>query len=137
MRTLSNKSTPAGNSEVHFIHHGQLLEKVIRDEHKSISSIARTLKISRRTLYNWFESETMDYENLIKTGKIIGYDFSKEIPGIKEMKPKQPEKKRAHAPDKTDEDSVYYWMDKYLALLDKYRELAMKDYVDNDKYGSV
>jgi AcrR family transcriptional regulator len=104
------------------LNYGKIIEKVIRRDSRGISQISRKLNVSRRTLYNWFESEKLDFEIIIKIGLAIGYDFSIEIPDFEEKKknhvhlfPEELTKAKEHH-----STTVYYWMEKYISLLERY-----------------
>jgi len=108
------------------IHVGNILEQVLRMERIGISELSRKLKVSRRTIYNWFEQENLNLQILLEVGNIIGHDFTAELP-------ENLIKKHLHvlnAKDTSsvkntdvDNNSVYFWMNKYISLLEKYNDL--------------
>lgn len=115
---------------------GVTLEKVIRRNRMSISELSRNLDVSRRTIYNWFESETLSFEILNKIGFVIGHDFSGEFPeefanrnnAIKDHI------RDAVATADTPANPVYYWMDRYIKLLEKYTEVLNHEIKDHEKH---
>jgi DNA-binding Lrp family transcriptional regulator len=122
-------SSQSGNQEAEkhtasHINYGHILEKVIRKDRMSISEISRQLNISRRTLYNWFETENLDLEIIRRVGILIDHDFSKELP--------EEFAQLAISPDMNlsgkftgvkSSDAIYYWMDRYIRLLEKFNEV--------------
>jgi len=110
-------------------HAGQVLESIIRKKGHNISELARHMKISRCTIYNWFELELISYDILVKIGSYINYDFSSDFPdvfsGNNNVK---------FEPNKfTEPENVDYWIKKYIILLEKYNEcLLSKNY--NQEY---
>lgn len=114
------------------LNYGSILEKAVRKDCMGISEIARKLQVSRRTLYNWFESENIDLEIFYKVGLITGYDFSKEIPGFEEGKKhfainftKELSASDGHA------NTVFYWMERYIHLLEKYNSILREHNLEN------
>ena len=113
------------------LHYGSILEKAVKKDCMCISEIARKLQVSRRTLYNWFESENIDLEIFYKVGVITGHDFSKEIPGFGE------EKKRfaGNFPElpalNNNTNMAYYWMERYIHLLEKYNSILRELDLEN------
>ena len=108
---------------------GQVIEHVVREDHVGISELSRKLHVSRRTIYNWFNQKTLSYEIIYKIGKAIKHDFSKEFPEnfmIDMQESRLNKDSLIDGDDNTDgayADSVNYWMNKYILLLEKYNEL--------------
>jgi len=124
-------SCESGNLEaekncVSHINYGQILEKVIRNDKMSISEISRHLNISRRTLYNWFETKDLDLEVIRRVGIVIDHDFSKELPEEFAQLTISPDL-NANLSNKftgvKSSDAIYYWMDRYIRLLEKFNEV--------------
>lgn len=111
------------------IHIGKILEKIVRMERIGISELSRKLKVSRRTIYNWFEQENLNLQILFDVGEIIGHDFTNDLP--ESMLHRIRRLPSTEAPVLTNEDelastSVYFWMNKYVSLLEKYNHLLSK-----------
>lgn len=108
---------------------GKVIERVIRNEHVRISELSRKLHVSRRTIYNWFNQESLSIEIICKIGTAIMHDFSHEFPeefACLDRKIKDrisPKEDNAQLFPATPFDSVEYWMNKYIKLLEKYNEL--------------
>jgi len=63
-------------------HHGNILQSAMKTAGISASELARRMKMARKTLYNRFESEKIDFYELVRFGKVLDYDFSKDVPEI-------------------------------------------------------
>ena len=105
------------------VHMGEILEHVVRRDRMGISELARRLNVSRRTMYNWFEMDRLSIEIIRRIGLVIGHDFSAEFP-------EEFAKKSDYVDGESFTDmqnslespptAVYYWMDKYIKLLEKF-----------------
>ncbi|MFZ4263646.1 helix-turn-helix domain-containing protein [Sphingobacterium sp. HJSM2_6] len=106
------------------IHLGKVLEQVLRMEHYGISELSRKLKVSRRTIYNWFEQDNLNLQIIFKVGEIIGHDFTAELPEtlIKNHRNLLNEEEISLIKI-ADSNSVFFWMNKYISLLEKYNDL--------------
>jgi transcriptional regulator with XRE-family HTH domain len=101
------------------IHMGQLLEKVIKRKGINISELATALKITRRTLYNWFKLEVIDECTMQRISSVIVYDFYADAqrPIISnELANRSPEEAS------TTNDEAY-WQNRYIDLLERYSDL--------------
>ncbi|MGV8878827.1 MAG: helix-turn-helix domain-containing protein [Sphingobacteriaceae bacterium] len=111
-------------------HNGEIIERLVRRNGVSISELARRIHVNRRSIYNWFNKKTLKLDVIIKIGNVIGCDFSKEFPdvfspeefammnGLREYNEEKPvlEPKQ----------STQFWIDKYVALLEEYNQLLLK-----------
>ena len=117
---------------------GQVLERVVRRDCIGISELSRKLNVSRRTIYNWFDQKTLNPEILLKVGHVLGHDFSKELPEAFANSSHRPHNTYNHPNQDNstngDNKSVYFWMDKYIKLLEKYNELLGQ--LSDDKKGT-
>ncbi|MNK64438.1 hypothetical protein D3C87_836800 [compost metagenome] len=105
---------------------GQVLERVVRRDRMGISELSRKLNVSRRTIYNWFDQKSLNPEIIWKVGSVIGHDFSIELPEtFAKTNTSINEAFDAHTEDfaNGDANSVYFWMNKYIKLLEKYNEI--------------
>ena len=108
------------------IHVGNVLEQVLRMERIGISELSRKLKVSRRTIYNWFDQENLNLQILLEVGNIIGHDFTAELPETLIRNHRHllnTEDSSSLANADIDNNSVYFWMNKYISLLEKYNDL--------------
>lgn len=105
------------------LHMGEILEHVVRRDRMGISELARRLNISRRTMYNWFEMDRLSIEVIRRIGLVIGHDFSAEFPEEFAKKSDYVDGESFTNIQNSLESSptaVYYWMDKYIKLLEKF-----------------
>jgi len=65
-------------------HKGQIVEKAVRKSGYSLTRLAKSLGISRNTLYNRFDNPNLGYRFIIDVGNIIHYDFTIDFPEIKD-----------------------------------------------------
>lgn len=68
-----------------MIHRGKIFEKRIRTSEKSISEVARGLGFTARHMYNLFDQQNLSLDIIMRTGRIIHYDFAEDIPEIKKL----------------------------------------------------
>lgn len=108
---------------------GHIIELIVREDHVGISDLSRKLQVSRRTIYNWFNQESLSLDIICKIGNAIKHDFSKDFPeefAKLKMENELNESLFMSADFNLDgsySDSVSYWMNKYIRLLEKYNEL--------------
>jgi len=106
-------------------HKGEIIEKAIRSSGISVTELAKRIKKSRRYVYNLFEKNDVPVETILQIGKIIHYNFFKEI---KEIQPAGYifNEDKSSVND-NDPDISYkpaeYWKNKYFELLEKYNQL--------------
>lgn len=93
-------------------HAGKKVESAIRVSGMSITIVASKLGITRRTLYNYFESDSLDPRIISKIEKIIHIR-------IQDHSPLQ----KLEAQSQAQPDSADYWRNKYIELLEKYTQL--------------
>src|SRR5690606_8895903 len=109
-------------------HYGEIIEKVIRKNGYNVSELARTAKVTRRSIYNWFNQPKLKQQVILKIGDALQHDFSAEFPELFASRDFQratgirtntetlnAEKGRAN-----------YWKDKYIDVLEEYNELLAK-----------
>lgn len=105
---------------------GEIVELAVRRQNVNISELSRQLHVHRRTLYNWFGQKKLHTDVIFEIGKVINYDFSSDFEG--ELVGMGYKEEPNHKGDiHTDQsNSVYYWMEKYITLLEDYKKLAQK-----------
>ncbi|MFN7095896.1 MAG: helix-turn-helix domain-containing protein [Burkholderiales bacterium] len=64
-------------------HKGQIVERAVRKSGYSLTKLAKSLGISRNTLYNRFDNPNLGYRFIIDVGNIIHYDFTLDFPEIR------------------------------------------------------
>ena len=64
-------------------HHGEILERILRTKNINITVLAKEIGVSKQTIYNWFDAVSISDDRWDQIGKAINYDFSKDIPALK------------------------------------------------------
>ncbi len=111
-----------------MIHKGEIIEKAVRKTGYPITLLAKRLGKSRRHVYNLFSNRSVSIEVIIEIGKIIQYDFSKEISELSKI-PENYKIDVASEPHINFEDARY-WKSKYFELLDMHHLLLKKEFED-------
>ena len=103
-------------------HRGEIVEKAVRQSGMSLTQLTKRLGKSRRWIYNAFENPGLSLDLIHEIGKIIHHDFSTEIIDLRTP--------RQHVQDGAEldyqqmpENSIEFWKNKYLILLEKYNAL--------------
>lgn len=102
-----------------------LIERIVRNK-IGISELSRILDVSRTSIYNWFQQKQISLDIVCKIGHAIDYDFGNDFPeafakeGDKIMASLLREKMEG---DHYYTNSIQYWMNKYITLLEKHNEL--------------
>jgi len=115
---------------------GEILERLVRRDRMGISELSRKLNVSRRTIYNWFGQDRIGHEVIWQVGKLLGQDLSSSFP---EAFPRYGSESTGQATEAgkqigSDSNSVYFWMNKYIHLLEKYNDLLVtEESHDNDQ----
>lgn len=101
---------------------------MVRRSGVSITELARRTNVNRRSVYNWFNQKRLKLDVICKIGNVLGHDFSQEFPSYFPNSDQVSSKRSINiAIDESDSsESVYYWMNKYIGLLEKYNELLVK-----------
>lgn len=124
------------------MHIGELIEELIRVNHLSISEVARKMHVNRRSLYNWFKQKSIRPYILHRICNVLSNDFSIELPSIiKESTGTEigrPKPSSRETPEEANPNTVSYWMNKYIYLLEKYNEMLAKNEPgpDNERFKS-
>jgi len=106
---------------------GEIVELAIRRQEFSISELSRCLHVNRRTLYNWFTKKDLHPELILQIGKVINYNFYPDFEiGFFGLCHEEEVKSNARHTQKIPEDLVFYWMGKYINLLEEYKGLLRK-----------
>ncbi|WP_449439118.1 hypothetical protein [Pedobacter steynii] len=106
---------------------GEIVELAVRRQNVNISELSRRLQVNRRTLYNWFRQKKLHTDVIFEIGKVINYDFTHDFEGELSgfgFKEDLTMYKNEGQSDHT--NSVYYWMEKYITLLEDYKKLVRK-----------
>lgn len=127
-RTIDRANHSQKQANPEMLHHGQLLERAVRRAPIGISEIARKLKISRRTIYNWFESDKINLDVLCKIGHIIGYNFSADLPEefpANNIQGTDQQFSQMPFINSNQNTTAYYWMGRYIQLLENVNQTLL------------
>ncbi len=103
---------------------GEIVELVIRRNNLSISELSRRLHVSRRSIYNWFEQSDLSLDVICKIGEVLNHDFSLDFPDLFNMnKLKFLDNLNQDFQEEINQNSVNYWRNKYISLLEKHNEI--------------
>ncbi|SHE36885.1 helix-turn-helix transcriptional regulator [Pedobacter caeni] len=120
-----------------ILNKGEIVERIVRNK-IGISELARKLNVSRTSIYNWFEQEYISIYTICKIGNAIGHDFSNEFPeefskiGNKTFIDLYLQKNNT---EPYASNSVQYWMNKYISLLEKHNDLLNRMSNSNPESG--
>jgi len=119
---------------------GEIVEHAVRRQNVNISELSRRMKVNRRTLYNWFQQKSLNADVICGIGQVINYDFSKDFNEELETS-KLKSKERVLNPKVNKEfvaqESVYYWMEKYITLLEDYKKLLQNSSSYDSRFESM
>jgi hypothetical protein len=106
-----------------MIHRGEIVERAIRNSGIPLTTIAKKLGKTRQWIYYVFENPNVPLDLIIEIGKIIFYDFSRDIPQIivnSYLKDQSPE---TNFENNQNSD---FWKEKYFNLLEEHLDLLKK-----------
>ena len=112
-------------------HYGHMVEKVIRRNGYSISELARSMDVNRRSVYNWFNQKRLKSEIIYRIANVLEHDFSNELPELftaktfSDMAHNKPNQE-VNMQQINMQTGEAYWKDKYIILLERYNELLAK-----------
>jgi transcriptional regulator with XRE-family HTH domain len=111
------------------MHNGEIIELVIRRDKISISELSRKLKVSRKSIYNWFKKENLSIEIINRIGEVLNHDFTNELPEKYEELNVELKKLKQDSDviDGHDENLTHYWKKKYINLLESYTSLLIRN----------
>ena len=103
-------------------HRGEIVERAVRQSGMPLTQLTKKLGKSRRWIYNAFENASLSIEVILEIGKIIHHDFSGELEELKTYRQINIDSVEPYyvVPD---ENTVDFWKNKYLMLLEKYNAL--------------
>ena len=65
-----------------LIHKGKILEKIVREREPVITTLAKKMKYTARTIYNHFNATEIEDHILLKYAKVLNYSFREEFPQL-------------------------------------------------------
>lgn len=102
-----------------LLHHGEIIEKVVRREGPSLTDLAKLMNVNRRSIYNWFMQRRLKPEIILRIGRAMKHDFSVDFPELF-----KPEDFKDEIPMKAEmEHNLDGWKEKYIDLLERYNLL--------------
>ncbi|WP_338410674.1 hypothetical protein [uncultured Flavobacterium sp.] len=107
-----------------MIHRGEIIKEKVYKSGFSITKLAVKLNKSRGWVYQMFENSNVSLDVALDIGKVIQYDFSKDI---LELRSNDSIQNNSITSDKSD----LYWKDKYISLLEDYTELLKNPTVNS------
>ena len=122
-------------------HYGEVIERTIRRNGYSISELARTLNVNRRTIYNWFLHRNLKSEIIYRIGCALRHDFSTEFPDLfssEDFKFTGQVNRSIRSPYAAlpENDGVsqnlIHWKNKYISLLEEYNNLLLNQVTKSD-----
>ena len=102
-----------------------MLREAIINSGIPIKRVAESVNRSRRWLYMQFEKRDVDLDTLLEIGKVIHFDFSREIPELHVART-GPKDVRDRSDFEYPDHSAEFWKNKYLNLLEEYSALLKK-----------
>lgn len=100
-------------------HRGEIIETAIRNSGIPLTTIAKRLGKTRQWLYLLFDNPNAPLDVIISIGKIIYYDFSKEIQ-ILNTTMKSEESNATYSSSEND------WKEKYFSLMEEHLALIKR-----------
>jgi hypothetical protein len=98
------------------IHRGKILSEVVYASGYQITKLRIALNVSRSTIYNDFEREFIPNDEILKYGKVLGHDFSNEIPELAEFTSIR-ESKEDYLSHKNYKEKYFELLEKHISLL--------------------
>lgn len=97
-------------------HRGEIIERAVRESGMSLVAVSSKLKVSRRTLYNYFDQADLSVEMIERIGKVIHADINEllEMVGYSQSRV---------SPTASEKGDDVFWKNKYIDLLEKYNAL--------------
>lgn len=104
-------------------HRGEIIRKAIEASGKKIQTILNETGIAKTTLYSVFEQTSPKLDYIIKIGKSINHDFSKDFPDLAQFSTES-------------EDNLNYKF-KYMELAEKYIKMMEENAEYMKKFGPL
>lgn len=105
-----------------MVHRGEIIKNAVQESGYSVTTLARKMKKSRRWMYYIFDKPNVSIDVVIEIGKIIHYDFSKDIKLYMPTSTSTQYAQESRVFDTNTEEALY-WKEMYYSLLEKYNTL--------------
>lgn len=110
-----------------MVHKGEIIKEAVNQSGVSITQIAKSMGVTRKTIYNIFDRIEVDNDTILKIGRIIHYDFSVRFPKLKALnKTEDPQEEYNSKIISQLKQEVDHWKGKYIALLEEHNKLLKK-----------
>jgi predicted transcriptional regulator len=96
------------------IHIGHTVEQAVRNSGMSITALADRLKVSRKTIYNYFDDEDLDQSIVIRFEKMLNVSILPDSAHLDN---------NGNPSWSNSEKEAAYWRAKYIDLLERYTQL--------------
>lgn len=106
-------------------HKGEYLNSVVRTKGVTITALTAKAKVHRSTFYNHIKDPILPYEEIVKYGKALDFDFSPAYPEI-ERPANSNEAPSINTFEEMEKDRDR-WRSKYLELKNQLSALLTKD----------
>ncbi|ABG61010.1 hypothetical protein CHU_3778 [Cytophaga hutchinsonii ATCC 33406] len=111
---------------INMVHKGEIIKEAVNQSGISVTQVAKSLQVTRKTVYNIFDRVDVDNDTILKIGAIIHHDFSENFPKLVKNSTEDPQEKyNIRDMDQLKAD-VDYWKGKYITLLEEYNKLLKK-----------
>jgi predicted transcriptional regulator len=107
-------------------HRGEIIKKAVNESGFKKSLLAQRLGVKRGTIYNYFDRANVSLDIVLTIGKIIHYDFSRDISELRKYEGADTNSMVVNEPVQHPQYEADYWRDKYYNLLEIHNEL-LKD----------
>jgi len=110
-----------------MVHKGEIIKQAVNQSRVPVTQVAKSMGVTRKTIYNIFERIDVDNDTILKIGSIIHYDFSEKFPKLKRPNKTEEPQEDYNAKVITElKEEVDLWKGKYIALLEDYNKLLKK-----------
>lgn len=110
-----------------MVHKGEIIKEAVNQSGISVTQVAKSLHVTRKTVYNIFDRVDVDNDTILKIGQIIHYDFTEKFPKLSKITRTEDPQEKYNIKDleqlKADVD---YWKGKYIELLEEHNKLLKK-----------
>lgn len=120
------------NAKENTVHRGQVLKKAADESGLTVETIVERMHYaSRNTFYNHTRREDLSVAILKRYGRVLGYDFSQDIPEVEDYGIKETDVNYLTEP-KTKEEATRqrdFYLKLYMSQLEEFRKL-LEEYND-------
>jgi predicted transcriptional regulator len=115
------------------LHYGQVVERQVRRNGYSITSLAKLTQVNRRSIYNWFNQENLNISIINRVGWAINHDFAADLPELYRLDKFKVSENTLETISIRNESDIKKiqaeenWKNKYIVLLEKYNELLKSE----------